>query len=113
MIQTTVRGFPAAFARADTPAAGQVQDMLVVGAVDSTGLRYPLGDTDVAALLPSVYAPGMNVHCANAYTGGTRLTTGTSVGTFSSSIFCARLTLHMRRIYSMLWFSQQANAVVS
>lgn len=82
--QPVVEGYPAAFAKTTIPDLEQVPNLVVVGATYDTGVAWSKTNREPAAGVPSVYAPGAEVNCADARHGGIKKGRGTSDGEFLS-----------------------------
>ncbi|KAI9723660.1 MAG: hypothetical protein M1812_000960 [Candelaria pacifica] len=78
--QHSVTGYPASFAKSDVP------ELIVAGASDNTGKPW-VGTNRDPSSIPYVWAPGVDVHCADGLIGlevkkssGTSLATATTAG---------------------------------
>jgi hypothetical protein len=83
--QPFITGYPAAYAKVNIPVQERVPNLLVAGAVYPDGTRWGQTNTDAAGGIPTLFAPGAFVRCADAKTGGERHSSGTSNGESSNS----------------------------
>ncbi|KAK7408694.1 hypothetical protein QQX98_009108 [Neonectria punicea] len=93
----SIDGFPAEFG---DPNAGlnYIPEMIVVGGVDAQGLTMYSGtNRDASKGLPHVYAPGVDIQCADFDpTFGTyRSTSGTSPGKFIATVAVAGMAAYL------------------
>ncbi len=61
-LQFEITGYPAVWGK------GEVTELLVVGATDNSGAPWYKSSRDLSGI-PSVYAPGVDISCADALNG--------------------------------------------
>jgi hypothetical protein len=92
-----VDGYPALYR--DPSSSVQVPDLLVVGAVDNTGLVWlksqPAAGNVYVGSYVEVYAPGVDISCANS-AGGSKLAFGTSLGEIPSLLLIAIIKIYLQ-----------------